>query len=432
MADRFATVVYGRPLGINDRDCDIPMPSVFSEHLVDIQSFEAGDIELSPYQTNLNRVYYVASPMLENIYSIRCSGDATTSEMAQTVKQIDEKMRVWRRELPANLDLDQCLDLSAHSPLKEKVHQLQALSLRLTYLNLMIVIHRPLLADWRLWRKHGPQADGLQNDPNTGANQQVYERSFEQCLSAALDISRLGQRKPNLILLAGRTHLLSFLAMNIFTSSVVLFICASSDILSNAAQEAKRGMSRNLKILKSLPNAGSLSKQCSTIVSDLIHMILDTEKEEMLLGPLEADQAVEPVRLHHDHLIAVPLEVTLNGESRRPSTFQAIEFANKSYTGAENSAAGSEALFGKTMNQLHQGTNFSNVASMYANICFQSLKMHHIHDPNNETIPQLTSRTSMTRAITTQIRSLSGPMEVYAKTGIPLEPTLLHHHTHLI
>lgn len=82
-------------------------------------------------------------------------------------------------------------------------------------------------------------------------------------------------------------QLASFLAMNLFTSSVVMSICALSDTMSDIAQEAKRGMSRTLHLLKRLSTRASLPMQCSTILEDLVGLILKREKAAMLFGPEE-------------------------------------------------------------------------------------------------------------------------------------------------
>jgi hypothetical protein len=82
-------------------------------------------------------------------------------------------------------------------------------------------------------------------------------------------------------------QLASFLAMNLFTSSVVMSICALSDTMSDIAQEAKRGMSRTLHLLKRLSTRASLPMQCSTILEDLVGLILKREKAAMLFGPDE-------------------------------------------------------------------------------------------------------------------------------------------------
>lgn len=265
------------------------MPASFSEDV----SFSAGSVparvSLSPYQIQLNRVYQIASPLLENIYGIRYSHDRSLrSQMPSVVTKIDQLMQAWREDLPPHLHLDRNDDVNLDSSMEEKMHRLQALSLQLTYDNLMIVIHRPLLADQGYRRSRTRTANRPQSTHASRGSVPAQETdgtndvSFRQCLNSALRISRVQQSKRNLLALARGTHLVSFLGMNLFTSSVVMFICALSDTLSDIAQEAKRGMARNLKTLKLLSGDGSLSMQCSVILEDLVQQIVDKEREEML------------------------------------------------------------------------------------------------------------------------------------------------------
>lgn len=279
------------------------MPAVFSERLIDPRTGLAEDIELSPYQTQLNQVYQIASPLLENIYGIRSSGNKSLLDLAEMAQRIDKSMQEWNDGLPNSLKLRSYQDLKEHSSLGTKLQQLQSLSLELTYQNLLIITHRPLLADWSQRRGRESRAQSIYDNshipqmPSGVHENEVYERSFQSCLAAALAVSRLEQSQPNLIRLAGKTHLVSFLGMNLFTSSVVLFICALSDVLSDAAQEAKRGIARNMKVLKSLSDAGSLSSQCSMIIEDLVQIIIDKEKKQMLLGP---SATVTNASIHND------------------------------------------------------------------------------------------------------------------------------------
>ena len=301
---RFATIIYGRPLGINDKDCNVSMPASFSEDI----SFSPGDgpsrVRLSPYQIQLNRIYQIASPLLENIYGIRYSHDRSLrSQMPSMVAKIDQLLQAWQDDLPPHLHLDKNDDVSLASSIEEKMHRLQALSLQLTYDNLMIVIHRPLLADQGYRRSRARKASRSQGshmdaDGSSQVTSGTNDTSFRQCLNSALRISRVQQEKRNLLALARSTHLVSFLGMNLFTSSVVMFICALSDTLSDIAQESKRGMARNLKMLKLLSGDGSLSMQCSVILQDLVQQIVDKEKEEMLRGVPTDDEiaAFAPTR----------------------------------------------------------------------------------------------------------------------------------------
>lgn len=279
--------MYGRPLGVSDKDCDVQMPASYNERVKDIETTETADVEMSQYQVQLNLIYRIASPLLSNIYGIR--GHSSALDMAKLNRSIDGSMRQWRRELPQFLVLGGYSDLGPTSTLEVKMHQLQALSLELTYHNLMIIIHRPLLADWSYRRGREsrmqsivPGEARLPQGQSESIDHDIYESSFAECLNSASTVANIEKSKPNLIRLAGRTHLVSFLGMNVFTASVVLFICAMSDVLSDSSQEAKRGISRNLRTLRLLPGEGLLPKQCGAIIEDLVSMIMEKERAEML------------------------------------------------------------------------------------------------------------------------------------------------------
>ncbi|KAE9366244.1 hypothetical protein N431DRAFT_495979 [Stipitochalara longipes BDJ] len=280
--DRFATIIYGRPLGINDRDCNVSMPSDFTEDINFDPSIGRTSICLSTYQAQLNMIYQIASPVLENLYRIRNSNDLQRrSQLLLMIRAVDESLQKWQHELPRHLIYDGIEDITHESSTEEKMHKLQALALKLTYDNLVIIVNRPLLAD-RTSSSSPVDDEGpsdtirdLENDRNTG------NVAFKRCLDSALSISRILSKK-RLIHLARQTHLVSFLGINLFTASVVMFICALSDVLSNVSQEAKRGMARTLRLQKSLSAQASLSMQCSMILEDLVQLVLEKEKEEIL------------------------------------------------------------------------------------------------------------------------------------------------------
>lgn len=216
---------------------------------------------------------------------MRTSHNMDRCSQQKMVAEANQALLKWQQNLPSHLSFDRLNDLSTFSSTKEKMHSLQALSLQLTYDNLMIVLHRPLLAGRRsLERSIVPDAIS----PIPPSLDDMRDISFKRCLRSALRISTL-QQKPNLLSLARTTHLVSFLGMNLFTSSVVLFICALSDTLSDTAQEAKRGLKRTLQMQKSLSNYASLSMQCTTILEDLVQLILRKEMEEMLLDHSTSD-----------------------------------------------------------------------------------------------------------------------------------------------
>jgi hypothetical protein len=257
----------------------VPAPSEVLENVHFDPRLEATQICLSTYQCLLNQVYRIASPLLEDIYGMRTSHNmGLYSQLPEMVATANQSLSEWQQHLPQYLSFEHINDLTAYSSTAEKMYSLQALSLQLTYDNIVIVLHRPLLAG----RGHVERSTAAEAmSPNSQFSDDMRDISFKRCLSSALRVSNI-QRKQNLFSLARATHLVSFLGMNLFTASVVLFICALSDTLSDTAQEAKRGLKRTLQMQKALANHASLSMQCSVILEDLVQLILKKEMEEML------------------------------------------------------------------------------------------------------------------------------------------------------
>ena len=370
------------------------MPASYSEDISFAPGDEPARVTLSPYQTQLNRVYQIASPLLEDIYGIRYSNDRSLrSQMPAMVSKIDSLMQAWQDELPPHLRLEKHDDISLTSSIEEKMHRLQGLSLQLTYDNLMIVIHRPLLADQnhRLSRNRNNDSQNAVHSAGNHSESQsatsAHRFNFQQCLSSALRISRVQQNKRNLVALARRTHLVSFLGMNMFTSSIVMFICALSDTLSDIAQEAKRGLARNLKMLKLLSGDGSLSMQCSTILEDLVQKIIDKEKEEMLYS-VPSDDEVAPFlpSRRNSYIDGHPVVAGVGTGSQ--VTWQTSDGLEKSHEGNGfngNLPGEDSSSLQQTMASLQKGSPcpFHAAWGTSADLCLQSSRMWPLHDPNN-------------------------------------------------
>jgi hypothetical protein len=98
--DRFASITYGGPLGINDRDCNISMPADISENRYFIlsRSEQNHTTCYSTYQRELNRLYLMASTALEAIVGSRTSG--SSKELAggaylALVKKATQNLEKW-------------------------------------------------------------------------------------------------------------------------------------------------------------------------------------------------------------------------------------------------------------------------------------------------------------------------------------------------
>lgn len=288
------------------------MPDAVYEN-VHFGQIEPEHINLSLYQCHLNKIYQIASPVIENIYGVRTSKRSSLHmKLPEKIAQANQLMQKWYTDLPPELSLSQAEDVNNTSTTAEKLHKLQGLSLQLTYDNLMIVINRPLLQSQHtaisLFQRpmHKAEFDHtIPDEAQVGAFE--ADSSFKRSLDSALRISQVDQH-PCLVRLATETHLVSFLGINLFTckssglfpfdfynlmhcrllsllmvetASFVMVAGALLDPLSNIAQEAKRGIARTLQVQRSLSKNTILSVQSSVILEYLVQMILDKERQAM-------------------------------------------------------------------------------------------------------------------------------------------------------
>lgn len=256
----------------------------------------------SSYQRELNKLYVLASPLIEIIFGIRTSHSTSLAQRAKyhrLVSEVSIRIESWRQTLPAHLAVEFSHDISPDSPASLKVHRLQALALGLTFDSLIIILHRPFLAQQvDLLSQTSPSSMQQATTPvtlppntsNSGVSttgDQVEPpllsgvSSAEHWWNAAVRTSKITEL-PQLAQLATDSHLVAFLAINLFNCAVVMVVCALSDLLSNRAQEAKRYITRIYRLQEILGKCSTLPMQSSTVLRDLIRMLLQQEEAAML------------------------------------------------------------------------------------------------------------------------------------------------------
>lgn len=313
---RFASVTYGRPLGINDKDCSVTQPIDIYESPCFKQnhsSFQGSPICYSSYQRELNKLYLIASPIIEIVFGLRAGGshlrDAGSHYMQQII-EVTENLWIWQRRLPAHLLLDLRRDCEASPSTSSKVYHLQALSLQLTFDSLLIIFHRPLLARQveYLIQSRSEGSQGTAKSPSvssssgsshflpvgaTSPHSRNQTASTEHWWDAALRTSRITEM-PRLAQLATDSHLVAFLGINLFNSAIVMAVIAFSNPLSDRAQEIKRAVTRIFRLQEVLGKRSQLSMQSTAVLRDVIQMLLRREADAML-GDVTPIQPGAPV-----------------------------------------------------------------------------------------------------------------------------------------
>ncbi|OAQ76852.1 fungal specific transcription factor [Purpureocillium lilacinum] len=349
--DRFASISYGRPMTINDEDCDVQLPTEFAEcpYFVQESTDEHGldrGIVYSPYQTELSKLYRIASPALRNIFGYLSPGSTKQrfeTEYASLASEVTTELLAWRSQLPPHLVLDLEQDYRPESSNQRlRAHLLQSLSLQLTFDNLLIVLYRPFLARQvdhlsmesaslhdsplqHAFTSHGPPgpSSGDNVNPHTNDHIPIVNHAVghsEYWLDAAMGTTRITEL-PKLAALAKDSHLVAFMAINVFHAGIVLILLALSDPLSDRAQQLKRIVSRVLRLQEAMGEQSALSRQSGMVLQNLIALLVRREGDAMLgrLAPamVQAGDRRGQVSRCEDHAMA---EATPYGAPLRAHT----------------------------------------------------------------------------------------------------------------
>ena len=262
------------------------------------------------------------------------------------ITHVTEKLWAWRRHLPPHLLLDMAADCSMDQSRTARVHQLQALSLQLTFDNLLIIFNRPLIAKQvdHLIRTQPESGHGNALSPASLTNTEspfhaVHESSplnrshmssTEQWWDAALRTSKVTEL-PRLSQLATDSHLVAFLAINLFNSAIVMAVLALSDPLSDRAQEVKRTITRIFRLQELLGKKTQLSMQSNAVLKDVIQMLLRREADA-IFGESDVTRShTGTAQMSVEDTLRLPTQLPPSGHNRQQqSTVDSMQRVHES------------------------------------------------------------------------------------------------------
>jgi hypothetical protein len=301
---RFASITYGRPISIDENDCNVAMPDDVYESVdfQDVGITNRVSICFSSYQRELNKLYMIASPAIKQIYSSReAVGPARARIYVSLVEEVTDQLWQWRRTLPNHLSLDLSKDCGTTPDPGPKAHHLQSLSLHLTLDSLLIILHRPFLkTHLSALRCHGLEGDhglgvsGLQASElqahvslsrcsSEGALPPPGDTNQEQWWKAAARTAKVVEL-PQLAQFASDGHLVAFLAINLFNAAIVMIVLALSDPLTDRAQEAKRAVARIYRLQGRLGARSKLSMRSLVVLRNIV-VLLSQRESDAILAP---------------------------------------------------------------------------------------------------------------------------------------------------
>ena len=298
---RFLSISYGRPCNIRETDWQVSLPSNLDDLSATCPGFDSLEFlendEYVPvttlsYQRYKFKLYQIAASITGGIYFYN---GGTMPEIVEKVKLINRRLLDWDKSLPPELrtgsfvrDTIDCAD----GPIL-KIFHLQALTLQLTYDNIQLLLHRPLLAyNETSFQSSSPQrtSEGLQSDlrrlstnrrpPELSTNGEMLRASKKQCWNSAMRTSKISELSTALVA-AANTHAAAFAAIQTFTAGVMLSIFALSDPFSLQAQQSKQAIGRLIQLPRQLGYRTTVSDQCGAVLEDLIRLILSEEMKAL-------------------------------------------------------------------------------------------------------------------------------------------------------
>lgn len=216
--DRMLALALGRPLGIEDADCDVELPvAVDDENLADYFSGVNLPQKYPSLMTGalaLTTLYQIAGRVLRQVYAIDNCKDVLEqerrAELQHSVEELDDELNKWCDDLPATFRNEAVTDK----------HVSMGAVLCSHYYSVLTTLHRNFLPVKR--------------------DQPVLPKSTARAVSSARSCIRLAPSISNVV---PPSHHLAFFIQHLFSSAVIVLLyamhCPDARTAAVAMDEAK-------------------------------------------------------------------------------------------------------------------------------------------------------------------------------------------------
>jgi hypothetical protein len=241
-------VALGRPVGIDDADCDVELPVPLDDHAL-IAFFARQPVDRSSPSLMygfiaLTTLYKIAGKVLRSVYALdKCKGHLRAEKLAElqfSVDRLDTQLNAWCEELP---------DSFKSNPSTPQQVSLGAI-LCSTYYAILITLHRNFLPTRRNVR--------LSWNPSS--------HSVGKAVGAARSCIFLAQSIKDVI---PRSHSIAFFIQYLFSAAVIVLLCLMHATDEGAAQTALAEVDACLECLSSLEDAWPGTKRCKELLQEL-------------------------------------------------------------------------------------------------------------------------------------------------------------------
>lgn len=265
--DRMLALALGRPLGINDSDCDVELPvEVDDEHLAEYFTGAPMNQRQPSLMTGtvaLIRLYEIGGRVLRQVYALDICRDHLEPErkadLQKTVESLDGELTKWCDELHAVF--------KSQSETEEQVSMGAVLCSH--YYSVLTTLHRNLLPVKR--------------------DQPMTAKSTIKAVSSARSCIRLA---PSMKHVVPPSHHLAFFIQHLFSSAVIVLLYAMHASEARAANAAMDEAKSTLAALESWEGHWPGARKCKELLNDLIN----TATEAIAKGPREKSTGPTPTQ----------------------------------------------------------------------------------------------------------------------------------------
>ena len=242
--DRMLALALGRPLGIEDADCDVELPvAVDDESLADYFKGANPPQKFPSLMTGalaLITLYQIAGRILRQVYAIDNCKDhlepEKRAELLRSVEDLDSELNKWFEDLPATFRNEAVTD--QHVSMGAVLHS--------HYYSVLTTLHRNFLPVKR--------------------DQPVLPKSTLRAVSSAHGCIRLAPSISNVV---PPSHHLAFFIQHLFSSAVIVLLYAMNCSDSKAAGIAMDVAKSCLTVLGSWEGHWPGARKCKELLMEL-------------------------------------------------------------------------------------------------------------------------------------------------------------------
>ncbi|KAF8974598.1 fungal-specific transcription factor domain-containing protein [Flammula alnicola] len=265
--DRMLALALGRPLGVNDSDCDVELPvEVDDEHLPEYFTGAPMSQRQPSLMTGtiaLIKLYEIGGRVLRQVYALENCKDHLEPErkadLQRTVESLDTELTKWCDDLP--------MVFKSQSETEEQVSMGAVLCSH--YYSVLTTLHRNLLPVKR--------------------DQPVTAKSTVKAVSSARSCIRLA---PSMKHVVPPSHHLAFFIQHLFSSAVIVLLYAMHASDPRAAAAAMDEVKSTLVALESWEGQWPGARKCKELLIDLIN----TANEAIAQGPRDKSAGATPTQ----------------------------------------------------------------------------------------------------------------------------------------